>query len=54
MVNKTMKIILTILGILWIILPDPIIGPFDDALVLAIEVIPVIRQTRKRIQGNQN
>lgn len=51
MKTKHMQWITLIFGFLWIVLPDPIIGPFDDILIAVLEIAPIIKQTVNEIQN---
>ena len=43
----------SLLGLAWIIFPDPIVGPIDDILVAVLEIVPIITQTVNKIHSNQ-
>lgn len=49
--SKTWQTIMLILGIAWIILPDPVIGPLDDGLVAFLEILPVLTQAIHKIRN---
>lgn len=49
--SKNWQTILMIIGIAWIILPDPIIGPLDDGLVAFLEILPILTQAINKIRS---
>ena len=42
-----------ILGLAWIIIPDPVIGHIDDILIAVIEIATVTKQTINKFQSIQ-
>ena len=40
-----------LLGLAWIIFPDPIVGHIDDILVAGLEITTIIKQTINKFQS---